>query len=67
MATTNAERVKKSRDLNNDCIVIRPKKEIGKQIRNAAAVAGEPITVYILKAVQRRMESTDGVSCNADK
>lgn len=57
MATTNAERVKKSRDLNNDCIVIRPKKGIGKQIREAAAASGEPLTVYILKAIQQRMES----------
>ena len=56
MPMTNAERVKKSRDLNNDCIVIRPKKELGKQIREAACKAGEPMTVYILKAVQMRMD-----------
>ena len=57
MATTNAERVKKSRALNNDCIVIRPKKDLGAQIREAAAAAGENLTVYILKAIQMRMES----------
>ena len=57
MATTNAQRVKKSRDLNNDCIVIRPKKDIGAQIREAASAAGESMTVYILEAVRRRMES----------
>ena len=57
MATTNAERVKKSRALNNDCIVIRPKKDLGAQIRDAAAATGESLTVYILKAIQMRMES----------
>jgi hypothetical protein len=57
MATTNAQRVKKSRDLNNDCIVIRPKKNLGAQIRQAAADAGENLTVYILKAIEMRMES----------
>ncbi len=57
MATTNAERVKKSRALNNDCIVIRPKKDLGKQIREAAEAAGEHLTVYIIKAVLQRMES----------
>ena len=57
MATTNAQRVKKSRDLNNDCIVIRPKKDVGTQIREAAAKAGESMTVYILKAIQQRMEN----------
>lgn len=57
MATTNAERVKKSRALNNDCIVIRPKKDLGTQIRKAADAAGECLTVYILKAVEMRMES----------
>lgn len=57
MATTNAERVKKSRALNNDCIVIRPKKDLGAQIREAAAATNESLTVYILKAIQMRMES----------
>jgi hypothetical protein len=57
MATTNAQRVKKSRDLNNDCIVIRPKKNLGTQIRQAAADAGENLTVYILKAIEMRMEN----------
>ena len=56
MATTNAERVKKSR-LKNDCIVIRPELAKGKEIREAAAKAGEPMTVYILKAIEMRMQS----------
>lgn len=56
MATTNAERVAKSR-LKNDCLVIRPELAKGKEIREAAAKAGEPMTVYILKAIEMRMQS----------
>lgn len=56
MAMTNAERVKKSRE-KNDCIVIRPELTKGAEIRAAAAKANEPMTVYILKAIQMRMES----------
>ena len=56
MATTNAERVKKSRE-KNDCIVIRPELAKGAEIRKAAAKAGEHMTVYILKAIEARMAS----------
>ena len=56
MATTNAKRVAKSR-LKNDCLVIRPELAKGKEIREAAAKAGEPMTVYILKAIEMRMQS----------
>lgn len=56
MAMTNAQRVKKSRE-KNDCIVIRPELAKGAEIRKAAAKAREPMTVYILKAIEARMKS----------
>jgi len=55
MAMTASERVKKSRQ-KNDCIAIRPKKEIGAQIREAAKRADQPLTEYIMQAVLERME-----------
>ena len=53
---TNAERVAKSR-LKNDYIAIRPPIEKGKEIRAAAANAGQPLTVYIMQAIETRLQS----------
>lgn len=55
MAMTNAQMVAKSR-LKNDHFEIRPSLAKGKEIREAAAAAGEPLAVYITKAVEMRME-----------
>ena len=53
---TNSERVKRSRDKNNDCITIRPKKDLGERIREASKNAGQPLTEYITQAILERME-----------
>lgn len=37
-------------------ITLRPSKELGEQIRQAAQEAGESLSGYILEAVRRRME-----------
>lgn len=55
MAMTAAERVKKSRK-KNDCISIRPEKELGTKIRDAAKKADQPLTQYITQAILERME-----------
>ena len=39
-----------------DYISIRPKKEIGQEIREAAADAGQSLQGYILQACRERME-----------
>ena len=39
-----------------DRIVIQPKKDIGQQIRQAAADAGQSVQQYILQAVNDRMQ-----------
>ena len=39
-----------------DRIVIQPKKDKGKQIRQAAADAGQSVQQYILQAVNDRMQ-----------
>lgn len=41
---------------SRDNIMIRPTKEIGQQIRQAAAGAGQSVQQYILEAVADRME-----------
>lgn len=38
-----------------DCLVIRPDKETGKTIRDAAAKAGQSVQQYILQAVTKRI------------
>ena len=53
---TNSERVARSRQ-NNDYIAIRPKKDLGAQIRLAAERAGLPVAQYVTEAVLMRMES----------
>lgn len=39
-----------------DQILIKPHKDEGKAIREAAASAGQPLQAYILDAVRERME-----------
>lgn len=56
MVMTASERVKKSR-LKNDCITIRPTLEKGKETRAAAEKAGQPLTVYIMQAIETRLQS----------
>lgn len=41
---------------SRDNIMIRPTKEEGQQIRQAAADAGQSVQQYILQAVKDRME-----------
>lgn len=48
------ERVKKYQ-AKCDAIMIRPSKEIGQEIRDAAADAGQSVQAYILQAVSDRM------------
>lgn len=43
-----------------DNIMVRPSKEHGATIRNAAAAAGQSVQAYILQAVNERMER-DGI------
>ena len=56
MATTDAERraVKKYQE-TRDAIMLRPPIEDGKNIRQAAADAGQSVQAYILQAIRERM------------
>lgn len=45
---------------SRDNIMIRPDKETGAQIRQAAADAGQSVQQYILQAVTARMEQESG-------
>ena len=54
MAMSAQERVKKYQ-AKCDAIMIRPSKEIGQGIRDAAADAGQSVQAYILQAVRDRM------------
>lgn len=54
-----SENKRKNNDAYNakcDRIVIQPRKESGKEIREAAAAAGQSLQGYILQAVRERME-----------
>lgn len=55
MAMTPSERVRKSQ-AKCDAIMIRPSLDVGAEIRQAAADAGQSVTAYILQAVRERME-----------
>ena len=46
---------------SRDNIMIRPDKDTGAQIRQAAADAGQSVQQYILDAVQRRIDQDKGV------
>ena len=45
-----------------DQIMIKPHKEEGKRIRQAAKAAGQPVQRYVLDAVRERMERETTVS-----
>lgn len=54
-----SENKRKNNDAYNakcDRIVIQPRKESGKEIREAAVAAGQSLQGYILQAVRERME-----------
>lgn len=55
MAMSTQDRVKKYQ-AKCDAIMLRPAKESGKEIRAAAAAAGQSLQGYILQAVRERME-----------
>ena len=52
---SNKEAVKKYQE-KRDSIMLRPSKEDGQIIRDAAKVAGQSVQAYIIQAVQERME-----------
>ena len=57
MATSEARiRANVKYNKSRDYIMIRPSKEIGQQIRQAAAEAGQSVQQYILQAVSDRMQ-----------
>lgn len=57
MATSEARiRANVKYNKSRDNIMIRPSKEIGQQIRQAAADAGQSVQQYILQAVNDRMQ-----------
>ena len=57
MATSEARiRANVKYNKSRDNIMIRPSKEIGQQIRQAAAEAGQSVQQYILQAVSDRMQ-----------
>ena len=57
MATSEARiRANVKYNKSRDNIMIRPSKDIGQQIRQAASEAGQSVQQYILQAVSDRME-----------
>lgn len=57
MTLTPARRESNKRsDAKYQQILLKPYKEEGQRIRDAAAAAGESVQGYILKAVRQRME-----------
>lgn len=58
MATSEARiRANVKYNKSRDNIMIRPSKETGAQIRQAAADAGQSVQQYILQAVNDRMNT----------
>lgn len=55
MALSKVERVKRAQ-AKCDQITIRPKKEVGHRIREAASKAGLPLQRYIIQAVEEKIE-----------
>ncbi len=56
MSTEAQKRASTNYNRKQDSITIRPSKEVGKTIRDAAAAAGKPVQTYILQAIQEKME-----------
>lgn len=59
MAVSDAhKRASKKWNESRDNIMIRPSKDEGQQIRQAAAEAGQSVQAYILEAVRSKMWET---------
>lgn len=57
MPVTKAKREGNDRyNAKCDCILVKPLKDVGAEIRAAAAAAGQSLQGYILQAVRERME-----------
>lgn len=56
MATEAQKRASIAYNRRQDSITLRPSKEEGAEIRQAAADAGQPLQRYILDAVRARMQ-----------
>jgi uncharacterized protein (DUF1778 family) len=56
MATEAEKRAVKKYQEGRDAIMLRPSKEEGQEIRNAAARAGKSVQAYILDAVRTYKE-----------
>lgn len=54
MALSQTERTKRYQE-KRDAIMLRPSKEEGQQIREAAKAAGKSVSAYILDAVRAQM------------
>lgn len=55
MSTEAEKRAVKNYQSKRDSIMIRPEKEEGQRIRDAAAQAGKSVQAYILDAIRDRM------------
>ena len=56
MATKAQIRANIEYNRRQDAITLRPSKEEGEKIRQAAKDAGQPLQRYVLQAVRERME-----------
>lgn len=62
MAVSDAhKRASAKWNASRDNIMIRPEKEEGQKIRDAAARAGQSVQAFILDAVRMRMEDNKNV------
>lgn len=57
MATEAKRRANIAYNRRQDAITLRPSKEEGAAIRQAAADAGQPLQRYVLDAVRARMDA----------
>ena len=67
MAMTQSERTKKYQTTKCDAIMLRPSKEKGKMVREAAERAGKTVTAYIMEAVEEKMRKEDVIACQSNK
>lgn len=56
MSTEAQKRASTNYNRKQDNIMVRPNKEEGAAIRAAAAVAGQSVQAYVLRAVRAQME-----------
>lgn len=62
----NIKAVKKAQE-KTDAIMLRPSKEDGKQIRDAASAVGKTVSGYILDAVWEYMTTHPAPSASSDE